>query len=79
MPLFLIWQILLLSFDGLREKKARSALTISMVVAGCDLMVALNGMSACRAAFTSKKAIKYFGIAWDGGNTYRPMAIIIII
>jgi hypothetical protein len=50
-----------------------------MVVAGCDLMVALNGMSACQAAFTSKTAIKYFGIAWDGGNTYRPVAIIIII
>jgi len=37
-----------------------------MVVAGCDLIVALNGMCACQVAFTSKKAIKYLGIAWDG-------------
>jgi hypothetical protein len=55
-----------------------------MAVAGSDLRVALNGMSACQAAFTSKKAIKYLGIAWHGmawhvGNTYRPVAIIIII
>jgi hypothetical protein len=66
MHLFLIWQIFILSFDALRERKARSALTISMVVAGCDLIVALNGMCACQVAFTSKKAIKYLGIAWHG-------------
>ena len=66
MPLFLIWQIFIVSFDTLRERKARSALTISMVVAGCDLIVALNGMCACQVAFTSKKAIKYVGIAWHG-------------
>jgi hypothetical protein len=59
-------QIFVLSFDALRERKARSALTISMVVAGCDLIVALNGMCACQVAFTSKKAIKYLGIAWHG-------------
>jgi hypothetical protein len=64
MFLFLIRQIFILSFDALRERKARSAPTISMVVAGGDLMVALTGMSAGQAAFTSKKAIKYHGMAW---------------
>ncbi|MFZ0894194.1 MAG: hypothetical protein WAZ77_06795 [Candidatus Nitrosopolaris sp.] len=63
MPLFLIWQIFILSFDAPLKRKARSALTISMVVAGSDLRVALNGMSASQAAFTSKKAIKYLGMA----------------
>jgi hypothetical protein len=64
MPLFLIWQIFIIAFDALLERKARSALTISMAVAGSDLRIALNGMSACQAASTSKKAIKYLGMAW---------------
>ncbi|MGC2596882.1 MAG: hypothetical protein WA395_01970, partial [Nitrososphaeraceae archaeon] len=34
-------QIFILSFDALRERKARSALTILMVVVGGALMVAL--------------------------------------
>jgi hypothetical protein len=48
-------QIFILSFDALRERKARSALTILMVVASSALMVALNGMSAGQAAFTNKQ------------------------
>jgi hypothetical protein len=40
-----------------------------MAVAGSYLSVAPNGMSACQVAFTSKKAIKYLGMAWHGGNT----------
>ena len=39
-------QIFILAFDALRERKARSILTILMVVTGGGLMVALNGMSA---------------------------------
>jgi putative ABC transport system permease protein len=41
-----IKEIFFLSFDALRERKARSALTIMMVVVGSSLMVALNGMTA---------------------------------
>jgi putative ABC transport system permease protein len=41
-----IKEIFALSFDALRERKTRSALTIMMVVVGSALMVALNGMSA---------------------------------
>jgi hypothetical protein len=41
-----IKQIFILSFDALKERKARSALTILMVVVGSGLMIALNGMSA---------------------------------
>ncbi|NOJ27863.1 MAG: ABC transporter permease [Nitrososphaera sp.] len=41
-----IAQIFSLSFDALRERKARSALTMLMVVVGSSLMVALNGLSA---------------------------------
>lgn len=41
-----ITQIFSLSFDALRERKARSALTMLMVVVGSSLMVALNGLSA---------------------------------
>ncbi len=47
-------QIFLLSFDALRERKARSALTILMVVVGSGLMVALNGMSAGQTDFINK-------------------------
>jgi len=48
-------QIIILSFDALRERKARSALTILMVVVGGALMVALNGMSAGQSAFMNKQ------------------------
>ncbi len=41
-----ITQIFSLSFDALRERKARSALTMLMVVVGSSLMVALNGLAA---------------------------------
>ena len=39
-------EILLLSFDALKERKVRSILTILMVVVGSSLMVALNGLGA---------------------------------
>jgi putative ABC transport system permease protein len=48
-------QILILSFDALRERKARSALTILMVVVGSGLMIAINGMSAGQTAFINKQ------------------------
>src|ERR671929_1156644 len=41
-----IYEIFLLSFDALRERKVRSILTILMVVVGSSLMVALNGLGA---------------------------------
>ena len=44
-------QIFILSFDALRERKARSALTILMVVVGSALMIAINGMSAGQSSF----------------------------
>ena len=43
-------QIISLSYDALREKKGRSALTILMIVVGAALLVAVNGMSAGSAA-----------------------------
>src|SRR5712691_3005126 len=49
-------QIFILSFDALRERKARSALTILMVVVGSALMVALNGMSAGRPIFMNRSS-----------------------
>ena len=48
-------QIFILSFDALRERKARSALTILMVVVGGGLMIAINGMSAGQSAFVSRR------------------------
>jgi putative ABC transport system permease protein len=45
----------MLSFDALRERKARSALTILMVVVGGGLMIAINGMSAGQTAFVNKQ------------------------
>jgi putative ABC transport system permease protein len=48
-------QIFLLSFDALNDRKARSALTILMVIVGSALMVALNGMSAGQATFLKKQ------------------------
>ena len=50
-----IKQILVLSFDALKDRKARSALTILMVVVGSGLMVALNGMSAGQSKFLNKQ------------------------
>ncbi|MCI0562121.1 MAG: ABC transporter permease [Nitrososphaera sp.] len=46
-----IIQIFSLSFDALRERKVRSALTVLMVVVGSSLMVALNGLGAGFGAF----------------------------
>jgi putative ABC transport system permease protein len=48
-------QIFILSFDALKERKARSALTILMVVVGGGLMIAINGMSAGQSAFVTKQ------------------------
>jgi len=39
-----IMEIFLLSFDALKERKARSALTILMVIVGSGLMITLNGI-----------------------------------
>jgi putative ABC transport system permease protein len=50
-----IKQIFILSFDALKERKARSALTILMVVVGSGLMIALNGMSAGQSNFLNKQ------------------------
>jgi len=44
-----IVQIFSLSFDALRERKVRSALTVLMVVVGSSLMVALNGLAPASA------------------------------
>lgn len=46
-----IAQIFSLSFDALRERKVRSALTVLMVVVGSALMTALNGLGAGFGAF----------------------------
>lgn len=46
-----IKEIFLLASDALRERKARSALTIVMVIVGSSLMVALNGISAGQKNF----------------------------
>ncbi len=48
-------QIFILAFDALRERKARSILTILMVVVGGGLMIALNGMSAGVASLINKQ------------------------
>ena len=48
-------QVFVLSFDALRERKARSALTILMVIVGGGLMIAINGMSAGQSAFVNKQ------------------------
>ncbi len=50
-----IAQIFSLSFDALRERKTRSALTVLMVVVGSSLMVALNGLGAGFGAFIDKQ------------------------
>ena len=46
-----ILQVFSLSFDALRERKTRSALTVLMVVVGSALMTALNGLGAGFGAF----------------------------
>ncbi len=48
-------QIFILSFDALKERRARSALTILMVIVGGGLMIAINGMSAGQSAFVNKQ------------------------
>src|SRR6185295_14302548 len=50
-----IIQILSLSFDALKERKARSALTVLMVVVGSALMTALNGLGAGFGAFIDQQ------------------------
>ena len=48
-------QVFALSFDALRERKTRSALTVLMVVVGSSLMVALNGLGAGFGAFIDEQ------------------------
>jgi putative ABC transport system permease protein len=48
-------QVFSLSFDALRERKTRSALTVLMVVVGSSLMVALNGLGAGFGAFINEQ------------------------
>ena len=50
-----ITEIFKLSFEAIRERKARAALTIIMVLVGCSLMVALNGISAGQKEFIKKQ------------------------
>src|SRR6476620_3828471 len=50
-----IMEIFLLSFDALKERKSRSALTILMVIVGSGLMIALNGISAGQNGFVNKQ------------------------
>lgn len=53
-----ILQIFSLSFDALRERKVRSALTVLMVVVGSALMTALNGLGAGFGAFIDQQFSK---------------------
>lgn len=46
-----VLQVFSLSFDALKERKVRSALTVLMVVVGSALMTALNGLGAGFGAF----------------------------
>ncbi|HEX7032457.1 MAG TPA: ABC transporter permease [Nitrososphaera sp.] len=50
-----ILQVFSLSFDALRERKTRSALTVLMVVVGSALMTALNGLGAGFGAFIDEQ------------------------
>ena len=50
-----IKEIFYLSFGALWDRKARSALTIVMVIVGSGLMVALNGISAGQSEFVNKQ------------------------
>jgi putative ABC transport system permease protein len=47
--------ILSLSFDALKERKVRSALTIVMVMVGSSLLVAVNGIGAGFSAFFNEQ------------------------
>src|SRR5579884_1090637 len=51
-------QIFFLSFSALKERKARSILTILMVVVGSALMTALNGLGAGFGAFINQQFSK---------------------
>jgi putative ABC transport system permease protein len=44
-----------LSFDALKERKVRSALTIVMVMVGSSLQVAVNGIGAGFTAFFNEQ------------------------
>jgi putative ABC transport system permease protein len=48
--------ILSLSFDTLKERKVRSALTIVMVMVGSSLLVAVNGIGAGFSAFFNEQS-----------------------
>ena len=48
-------EVFTLSFDALTERKARTALTVMMVVVGSSLMVILNGMSAGQLNFMEEQ------------------------
>lgn len=48
-------EIYYLSFEALRDRKARSILTILMVVVGSSLMVALNGLTAGFGVFIERQ------------------------
>jgi putative ABC transport system permease protein len=50
-------QVFILSRDALMDRKARSALTILMVLVGGALMVTINGMSEGSAAFANKQLV----------------------
>lgn len=50
-----IKEIFYLAFGALWDRKARSALTIVMVIVGSGLMVALNGISAGQSVFVNKQ------------------------
>jgi putative ABC transport system permease protein len=49
-----IGEIFKLSFEAIRERKARSGLTVIMVLVGCSLMIVLNGISAGQSEFIKK-------------------------
>ena len=48
-------EIYYMSFEALKDRKARSILTILMVVVGSSLMVALNGLTAGFGAFIERQ------------------------
>jgi putative ABC transport system permease protein len=48
-------EIFLLSFNALKERRVRSALTILMVMTGASLLVAVNGIAASFADFFNKQ------------------------
>jgi putative ABC transport system permease protein len=50
-----IKEIFKLSFEAIKERKARSGLTIIMVLVGCSLMIALNGISAGQSEFIKRQ------------------------